>query len=98
MCSVASVVGEKVIHWRGNDICVACTTSLAIWCHDLQSFSLNAVSHSKCSCHSCCKNNLAEMVTGDIRPSGSKILELHLKISRLVTVVVRVAISCLGDG
>ena len=37
------------------------------------------------------------MVTGEIRPSGSKALEVHLKISHFVAYMLNIAASGLGE-
>lgn len=38
------------------------------------------------------------MVTGEIRPSGSKIIKVHFKISRFVANMVDIAASGLGEA
>ena len=82
----------------GNGIVVARVMSEAILYQCLLRSLLSGVSHCRFCCHSCCKNSLALMVTGEIRPSGSKILDAHLRISRFVANIVSIVVSGLDEA
>ena len=60
--------------------------------------SLSCESQFRFCCHRFCKKSLAVMVTGEIRPRGSKILEVHFKISRFVASMVDIVASGLGEA
>ena len=57
----------------------------AITFHLVQRLASNMVSQPMWPCHNCWRDSLADMVTGDISPSGLKTVEDHLNISHLVT-------------
>ena len=49
--------------------------------------TVSCVSQLILCCHRFCKKSLAVIVTGEIKPSGSKIPEVHLRISRLLAII-----------
>ena len=88
MCKADSDVDGEEVHCLGNGSAAACTISLEIWLHVELNSSLRVVSQFICCCQSVWRNNFAAIVTGEISPKGSKIVEAHFSMSRLVVVVV----------
>ena len=75
---------STALYLRGNGKDVACVMLVEIICHLSWRFVFSTVSQPTCCCHSCCMRIFARIVTGDMNPSGSKMLEDHRRISRLV--------------
>ena len=76
--------GSTALHLRGKGKDVACVMLVEIICHLSWRLVFSSVSQPTCCYHSCCMRIFAGIVTGDMNPSGSKMLEDHLRISRLV--------------
>ena len=88
ICKVNPDVDGEEVHRLGNGSVAACTISLEIWFHALFNSSLRVVSQFICCCQSFWRSRFAEIVTGVISPKGSKIVEAHFSMSRLVVAVV----------
>ena len=73
-------------------------TSDEILDHIVESSSFGLVPQPIFCCHRFRKNSFVEIVTGVMNPKGSKMVEAHFRISRLVLAVVKGLTSGLGDG